>query len=70
MLDFSGDGQDPGVQSLVDSPTYRLLPATEAGQAHVVDGSTTVGAAWARMDAFLDALEQHLLPARADVVLE
>jgi iron complex transport system substrate-binding protein len=70
VLDFSGDGQDPGVQSLVDSPTYRLLPATEAGQAHVVDGSTTVGAAWARMDAFLDALEQHLLPARADVVLE
>jgi hypothetical protein len=35
-----------------------------------VDGSVTVGAAWARMNAFLDVLEQHLLPARDDVVVE
>lgn len=70
VVDYSGDGSDPGVQALTSSPTYTRLPAVVAGQAHVVDGSTTVGAAWARMDAFLDVLEQRLLPARADLVDE
>jgi len=70
VLDFTGDGQEPGLQALVASPTYRRLPAVRAGQAHVVDGTTTVGAAWARMHAFLDVLEQRLLPARDDVVVE
>lgn len=70
VVDYSGDGSDPGVQALLKSPTYTRLPAVVAGQAHVVDGSTTVGAAWARMDAFLDVLEQRLLPAKADVVVE
>lgn len=70
VLDYSGDGSDTGVRSLLDSPTYERLAAVQAGQAHVVDGSTTVGAAWARMGAFLDVLEQRLVPARADVVVE
>jgi len=70
VLDFTGDRQEPGLQALVGSPTYRRLPAAQAGQAHVVDGTTTVGAAWARMGAFLDVLEQHLLTARDDVVAE
>ncbi len=70
VLDFSEDGQDPGLQALVDSPTYQRLAAVRAGQAHVVDGTRTVGAAWARMDAYLDVLEEHLLPARDDVVVE
>ena len=70
VLDFTGDREEPGLKALVDSPTYQRLPAVQAGQAHVVDGTTTVGAAWARMDAFLDVLEQHLLTARDDVVVE
>lgn len=71
VVDYAGDGTpDPGTQALLDSPTYRRLAAAQAGQAHVVDGATTVGAAWARMDAFLDVLEQHLLTARVDVVVE
>jgi iron complex transport system substrate-binding protein len=70
VVDYSGDGSDPGVQTLLKSPTYVRLAATRAGQAHVVDGSATVGAAWARMDAFLDVLEQRLVAARTDVVQE
>ncbi len=70
VVDFSGDGRDAGVQAMVESPTYQRLAAVGAGQAHLVDGSVTVGAAWARMNAFLDVLEQHLLPARDDVVVE
>ncbi len=70
VLDFGQDGQDPGLQAMLDSPTYQLLGAVQAGQAHVIDGSETVGAAWGKMNAFLDALEEHLLPARDDVVVE
>lgn len=70
VMDYSGDGQDPGLQALLTGPTYTRLPAVQAGQAHVVDGTKTVGAAWARMGAFRDVLEQHLADARADVVVE
>jgi len=70
VLDFTGDRQDPGLTALLESPTYQRLAAVQAGQAHVVDGTVTVGAAWARMDAFLDVLEQRLVPARDDVVVE
>lgn len=70
VVDFSGDGRDTGLTALLDSPTYTRLPAVQAGQAHVFDGSKTVGAAWARMDAFLDVLEEHLLDARDDIVVE
>lgn len=71
VLDYSGDaGGDPATQGLLDSPAYQRLSAVQAGQAHVVDGASTVGAAWTKMDAFLDVLEQRLLPARDDVVVE
>lgn len=70
VVDFSGDGQDPGIGALLDSPTYTRLPAVQAGQTHVVDGTRTVGAAWARMGAFLDVLEEYLPGARDDVVLK
>ncbi len=70
VVDFTGDGRDTGLTALLDSPTYTRLPAVQASQAHVFDGSKTVGAAWARMDAFLDVLEEHLVPARDDVVVE
>jgi ABC-type Fe3+-hydroxamate transport system substrate-binding protein len=71
VLDFSGDGgNDVGTQALLDSPTYQRLAAVQAGQAYVVDGTETVGAAWARMNAFLDVLAERLLPARDDVVVE
>jgi iron complex transport system substrate-binding protein len=61
VVDFRGDGQDPGFDSLVGSPLYQQLAASRAGQAYVVDGTTSVGAAWARMDVFLDELEAVLL---------
>ena len=70
VVDYGGESPDPGTQVLLDSPTYARLAAVQAGQAHVVDGTRTVGAAWARMDAFLDVLEEHLRDARADVVTE
>ena len=72
VVDFGGDRAepDPAVQALLDNPLYQSLPAVQAGQAHVFDGTRTVGAAWARMDAFLDVLEEHLLDARDDVVVE
>jgi len=72
VVDFAGDSGevDPGLQALLDSPLYRSLPAVQAGQAHVFDGTKTVGAAWARMDAFLDVLEKRVVDARDDVVLE
>jgi iron complex transport system substrate-binding protein len=61
VIDFRGDGQDPGFDALVDSPLYQQLGATRADQAYVIDGTRTVGAAWARMDVFLDELEAILL---------
>lgn len=72
-IDFRGD-QDPsftpGFDALIASPLYRQLAASRAGQAYIIDGTKTVGAAWARMNAFLDDLERILLnPAlRTDVV--
>jgi ABC-type Fe3+-hydroxamate transport system substrate-binding protein len=70
LLDFSGEERSTGDASITGAPTWQRLRAVQAGQAHVVDATTTVGSAWTRMDAFLDVLEQHLLPARDDVVVE
>jgi len=67
VIDFTGDRQDRGLRTVLDSPLYARLAATKAGQAYVVDGTRTVGAAWARMGAFLDVLEQRLLAADLDV---
>jgi iron complex transport system substrate-binding protein len=66
VIDFRGEGQDPGFDALVDSPLYQQLAASQAGQAYVVDGTTSVGAAWARMDAFLDELDAILLAEDLD----
>lgn len=72
VVDYSGEQAepDPGTAAILDNPLYRRLAAVEADQAHVVDGTQVVGAAWARMDAFLDVLEEHLGEARDDVVDE
>lgn len=72
VADVSGDEDqpDPGLTALLDSPLHQSLSAVQAGQAHVFDGTKTVGASWARMDAFLDVLEEHLTAARDDVVVE
>ena len=61
VVNYSEEGQDPNFRALVESPLYRSLAAYEAGQAYVIDGTKTVGAAWARMGAFLDDLERILL---------
>lgn len=72
LVDYSGEQSEPdaGTQAILDSPLYDRLAAVRADQAHVVDGTQVVGAAWARMDAFLDVLETHLGGARDDVVDE
>ena len=67
VVDYSGDGSDPGYSALVDSPLYANLAASQAGQAYTIDGSVTVGAAWARMGRFLDELERILLDPDLDV---
>lgn len=67
VIDFSGERQDPGLQALVGSPLYGNLAASQAGQAYVIDGTVTVGAAWARMGRFIDELEQILLDPELDV---
>lgn len=67
VIDFSGDGQDPGFSALVEFPLYANLAATQAGQAHVIDGTVTVGTAWARMGRFIDELERILLDPDLDV---
>jgi len=69
VVDYSGDGQSEA-EPITSSRVFRRLAAARAGQAHTVDGTTTVGAAWARMQAFLDVIEQRLLASglRTDVV--
>lgn len=67
VIDFSGEDRDPGFSALFDSPLFANLAASQAGQAHVVDGTVTVGAAWARMGRFLDEVERILLDPELDV---
>jgi len=66
VVNYSEEGQDPNFRALVGSPLYRSLAAYEAGQAYIIDGTETVGAAWARMGAFLDELERILLDPDLD----
>jgi iron complex transport system substrate-binding protein len=65
VLDYGGDAgtgeYDPATQEFLASSLVRRLEAAERDQLVVIDGSKTVGAAWARMDAFLDDLEEVLL---------
>ncbi len=66
VIDYSEEKQAPNLEALVGAPLYKSLAAHEAGQAHVIDGTETVGAAWARMGAFLDDLERILLDTDLD----
>ena len=66
VVNYSEEGQDPNFRALVESPLYESLAAREAGQANVIDGTETVGAAWARMGAFLGDLERILLGSDLD----
>jgi iron complex transport system substrate-binding protein len=66
VLNYSEEGQDPNFRALVESPLYRSLAAYEADQAYVIDGTETVGAAWARMGAYLGDLERILLAPDLD----
>lgn len=64
VVDYSGDvSGDAGSETrgFLAQPIWQQLQASQNGQLHVIDGTVTVGAAWARMDAFLDVLETHLL---------
>jgi iron complex transport system substrate-binding protein len=67
LIDFSGEDQDPGVDALLSSPTWDGLAAVQAGQAHTLDGTATVGAAWGKMDTYLAELERILLDPELDV---
>ncbi len=66
VVNYSEEGQDPNFRALVESPLYKSLAAREAGQAYVIDGTESVGAAWARMGAFLGDLERILLEPNLD----
>jgi ABC-type Fe3+-hydroxamate transport system substrate-binding protein len=66
VVNYSEEGQDPNFRALVESPLYRSLAAYEADQAYVIDGTETVGAAWARMGAYLGDLERILLAPDLD----
>lgn len=68
-VDYSEEERDPNFRELVESPLYRALAAHEAGQTYTIDGTRTVGAAWARMEAFLDELERILLDPDLDTNL-
>lgn len=61
LTDFSGDSADTVTAEFAAQPVVAQLRSAGRGQLHVIDGSVTVGAAWARMNAFLDVLERHLL---------
>ena len=72
LVDYSGEQSepDPGTSAILDNPLWDRLAAVRGEQAHVVDGTQVVGAAWARMDAFLDVLETHLVGADDTLVQE
>ena len=72
VFDFSGEGQDPNVDAFMNSPLFGSLAAAQAGQVYRIDGTQTVGAAWGKMDTYLDELERILLDPelRIDVVQE
>ena len=67
VIDYSGEDQDPGLEALTTSPLYANLAAAQADQIFLIDGTQTVGAAWARMGRFLDELESILLDPELDV---
>ncbi len=60
VVDYSGEGAD-ATRELIAAPLWQQLQAARRGQLRVIDGTVAVGPAWARMGAFLDILEEHLL---------
>jgi iron complex transport system substrate-binding protein len=66
VIDYSGEGQDPGLDALLGSSLFDNLAAEQAGQVVLIDGTQAVGAAWARMNRFLDDLERMLLDPDLD----
>jgi len=67
VLNFSGEDQDPNFESFVNSPIFSSLAAAQAGQVYIIDGTQTVGAAWGKMNTFIDELERILLDPELDV---
>lgn len=67
VFDFSGEGQDPNFDAFINSPIFTSLAASQAGQVYIIDGTQTVGAAWGKMNAFIDELERILLDPALDV---
>ena len=67
VFDFSGEGQDPNVDAFMTSPLFETLNAAQAEQVYRIDGTETVGAAWSKMEAYLDELERILLGSDLDM---
>lgn len=65
VLDYGGDagegGFAPETQEFIENPLVQQLEAAQRQQLYVIDATQSVGAAWARMGAFLDELERLLL---------
>lgn len=64
VVSFGDGGAD--TEELMSSKLWDNLAATRAGQSFVIDGTTTVGSAWGKMDVFLDELERVLLDPAFD----
>lgn len=67
VINYAGEGQDPNFDAFVNSPLFTSLAAARAEQVYIIDGTKTVGAAWSKMNAFIDELERILLDSNLDV---
>lgn len=61
MVAFGNETDDPGAAAVTKSRLWASLAATQAGQSTTIDGTASVGAAWGKMNVFLDQLETVLL---------
>lgn len=61
VINYAGEDQDPSFDAFVNSPIFTTLAASQAGQVYIIDGTQTVGAAWGKMNNFLNELETILL---------
>lgn len=62
VADLTGDSPgDTRGQDFIAQPLVQQLEAARRGQLHLIDISTTVGAAWQTMETFLDVCEERLL---------
>lgn len=67
VFNFSGEAQDPNFDAFINSPIFTSLDVAQARQVYIIDGTETVGAAWGKMDAYLDELERILLDPKLNV---